>query len=242
MAELKIFQNPQEVADEFAGYFSELANAYFKNGEKLHVALSGGSTPKIWFETLVRDYKDNIPWTHTCFYWGDERMVPFESEESNYGVAKRILFDHINIPEENVFPVEGTNSIDAEIDRYSGIMLKNLTKNGSWPIFDLQILGMGDDGHTASIFPHQMELLQSEKICDKAIHPVSGQIRLTLTGKVINSSKRIIFLVTGENKQEKLKHVFEGSPESKKYPSSYIFPDAGELLFFADKAAADMIR
>ncbi len=241
MAELKIFQTPQDVANEFAAYFSGLANTYFNNGQKLHVALSGGSTPKIWFETLLRDYKDQIPWSHTCFYWGDERMVPPESEESNYGVAKRILFDHIHIPEENIFPVIGTNDIAVEIERYSGVLRKNLKKNGICPVFDLQVLGMGDDGHTASIFPHQMELLKSEKICEKASHPESGQIRLTLSGKVLNSSKRVVFLVTGDNKKEKLKQVFEGGAGSTQYPSSFILPESGELLFLVDRAAASLI-
>lgn len=242
MRKIEITETPEELANSFALYFCDLARTYKSQDKNMHVALSGGSTPKIWFKLLVQKFKTSIPWDIIHFYWGDERMVPAEHAESNYGEAKRLLFDHINIPEQNIHPVEGSNSIDDEINRYNNIISSNIACQKNFPEFDLIILGMGDDGHTASIFPHQMDLLNSKAMCAKAIHPQSGQIRLSLTGSLINCAHNIAFLITGANKAEKLEHIMEQDARSKEYPATYINPKSGNLLFYLDQQAASKLK
>jgi 6-phosphogluconolactonase len=242
MAELKIFNNPQHVAEEFADFFYKEVQECLMKKASMHVALSGGSTPKLWFKILKEKYSSKMPWHIIHFYWGDERMVSALDSESNYGEALRILFDHISIPEENIHPVIGENSIDSEITRYKELIYNNLEKSENIPVFDLIVLGMGDDGHTASIFPNQLKILESEHVCAKAEHPDTGQIRLTLTGKVINRARNIVFLITGENKAKKLGTIFLKKSGYEKFPASYIEPYFGKLFFFIDKAAATEIN
>jgi 6-phosphogluconolactonase len=238
MTELKIFRTPQNVAGEFAVFFQHLADEYSRKKQLLNVALSGGSTPKYWFEILAKEYKHTIHWELVHFYWGDERMVPSEDVESNFGEAKRILFDNISIPQENIHQVIGSNPIEDEIERYSNLIKNNLEQENGAPVFDLTILGMGDDGHTASIFPHQMDLLSSGNICGFANHPDSGQVRLTLTGTVINKARNVVFLVTGTGKAPKLRSIFTQEEGSEKFPAAHINPESGHLYFFVDSEAA----
>ncbi len=209
----------------------------------MYLALSGGSTPKIIFQTLAEMYKEKINWSKIHLFWGDERCVPPESDESNYGMTKKYLLDYIDIPKKNVHPVDGNNIPEEETVRYSD-EIKNIVrvKNG-FPKFDLVILGIGEDGHTASIFPDQMSLLNSEKICEVAVHPGSGQKRITLTGKVINNAEEIIFLITGESKANIVKELFSKDEiKVKKYPAANISPGNGTLEFFMDENAAKLLN
>lgn len=241
MTELKIFRTPQNVAKEFAVFFQHLADEYSRKKQILNVALSGGSTPKYWFEILAKEYKYLIRWELIHFYWGDERMVPSDDIESNFGEAKRILFNNISIPPENIHPVIGSNPVKDEVERYSNLIKDNLNQEDGLPVFDLVILGMGDDGHTASIFPHQMDLLSSGHICGLAYHPDSGQVRLTLTGTVINKARNVVFLVTGTGKAPKLRSIFTQEEGSEKFPAAHINPQSEHLYFFVDSEAAGKI-
>lgn len=241
MADIRVYASALELANNFSEYFLELAKSYEKENKKLHIALSGGSTPKIWFEILKDRYLNKINWKLIHFYWGDERMVSPDSEESNYGEAYRILLNSSEIPPENIHRIFGENSVDDEIERYSDYIFNKLNKNNNPPSFDLVILGMGEDGHTASIFPYEMNLFNSVRLCEASIHPLTGQKRVTLTGQVINNAKNVAFLITGENKSEKLDCIINKKEGYKLYPAAHIKPVAGNLVYFLDAAAAKLL-
>lgn len=232
---VRTFENPTKTAQAFGDY---LMKAVEQSEGNFHCALSGGSTPKILFDYLAEKYPNSALWDRVHFYWGDERCVPPTDSESNYKMTKEHLLDKIDIPDENVHRVLGENDPLTEANRYSHELTTFLPTKNELPVFDLIILGMGTDGHTASIFPHQMELLNSEKICDVAKHPDSGQSRVTLTGKVINQAKEVVFLVTGANKKEKISEIFNQNGNWKTYPSAHIKPVAGKLKWFIDAEAA----
>ncbi len=213
-----IFKNNEAVAEAFADFLQkEIAKA-----EKINIALSGGSTPKVLFDILAKKYANKIDWKKVHFYWGDERCVPPTDEESNFKMTNEKLFQQINIPSENIHRVLGENDPAEEADRYGKLIEWNLFLKDGLPIFDLIILGMGSDGHTASIFPHQMELLNSSETCAVAVHPESGQQRITLTGRVINAAKQIHFLVTGASKNSVIKEIFSKIGNYKSYPASHV--------------------
>lgn len=232
----KVFDTPQEVAKAFAEHFVDLIN----NHNQLTVALSGGSTPKILFDLLAEKHAD-MDWTKVHFYWGDERCVPPSDSDSNYKMTVDHLLSKIDMPETNIHRVTGENDPAEEAKDYSHQIEQNLPSVNGLPQFDLIILGMGGDGHTASIFPHEMELLTLDNTCAVATHPESGQQRITLTGKVINNAKEVCFLVTGAGKTEKVDEVFHKTGGWESYPASYIKPNEGELTWWMDRAAASLI-
>ena len=233
---IKIFKNTAELSFEFC---DELMKISSQKG-KCFIALSGGSTSKIIFQTLSEHFKDRIQWNKIHLFWSDERCVSPDDSESNYGMTKKYLLDFINIPEENVHRIKGENEPGMEAIRYSE-EIKNIvnSKNGL-PSFDLVILGIGEDGHTASIFPDQMHLLNSQNICEVAVHPLTGQKRITLTGSTINNSDEVIFLVTGRSKADILKKILED--QNKIYPAAFIKPINGELKYFIDEEASGLLN
>lgn len=232
--ELKIYRDKEEVARAFADYFTELA----QGRDDFHVALSGGSTPKTVFDILAREYSDTLAWDKIHLYWGDERCVPPTDDQSNYRMTVEHLISKIDIPPSNVNRILGENEPHGEAKRYSGVLERNLDRVGDTPRFDLIILGMGDDGHTASIFPHQIDLWEAPDHCVVATHPESGQKRVSLNGKVINAAAEVTFLVTGESKSEKVKAIVEGIQGSEAYPASLVDPESGKLSWFLDREAA----
>lgn len=233
--DIEIFKNPEATAKAFADYLYQRQ----LQANRLNIALSGGSTPKLLFEILAEKYSDKIQWTKFHFYWGDERCVAPSSGESNYGMTYEYLFQHIEIPEENIHRILGESTPEEEINRYSQLIADNLPSINGLPQFDLIILGIGEDGHTASIFPNQMELLTARSICAMAEHPTSGQKRITLTGTVINNAKTVCFLVTGKSKAEKVSEILNTTGDFKYYPASYIKPTHGALIWFLDKLATN---
>jgi 6-phosphogluconolactonase len=233
---IQIFKNNRDLSSHFS---DELMTISVQK-EKCFIALSGGSTPKIIFQTLSEHFKEKIRWNKIHLFWCDERCVPPDDSESNYGMTKKFLIDFTDIPEENVHRIIGENEPEQEAVRYSKEIKNNVVSKNELPSFDLVMLGIGEDGHTASIFPDQMQLLSSNKICDVAVHPFSGQKRITLTGKVINNSDKVIFLLTGKSKADILRKIIE---ENKKiYPAEFINPVNGELKFFVDDEAAELLK
>ena len=237
--ELKIYDDAASVTDAFAIHLDQ----WIKESKSpfFHVALSGGSTPKLLFRHLAEKYKDTIDWSKVHFWWGDERMVPADDDESNYKMTNELLLSQVDIPEDNIHRVHGEEDPSTESARYSDEIESLVPEKETWPAFDLIILGMGDDGHTASIFPNQMELLHSLDVCEVATHPSSGQKRITLTGKVLNSAEKTAFLVTGENKADRLQEIFSNSEKGRLLPAFHIHP-AGELYWFVDKAATGKLK
>ena len=234
-----ILKNSEELSKAFC---SALKLAVVSNKDKyFNIALSGGSTPKQIFRILSSEYKDTIDWKKVRLFWGDERCVSPENSESNYGVAKQLLIDNISLPEQNVFRIKGEEEPFGESIRYADIIKKNLKLENSLPAFDLTMLGVGEDGHTASIFPNQLHLLNSVRICETALHPETKQNRITITGKVINNSKRIFILVNGKNKAEIIKRIMENK-NSGTLPAQNIEAKNGTLNWYLDQNAAQLLK
>lgn len=229
----KVFDTPKAVAAAFAADFVALV----EQNDQLNVALSGGSTPKILFDLLAENHAD-LDWSKVHFYWGDERCVPPTDDESNYKMTVDHLLSKIEMPEANAHRVKGENDPVAETTSYGNQIKENLPSANGLPQFDLVILGMGGDGHTASIFPHEIELLNVAGTCALATHPESGQKRVTLTGKVINNALNISFLVTGAGKAEKIDEIFHKTGDWESYPAYHIKPLEGTLTWYMDESAA----
>lgn len=236
--ELKIYKDKNEVAKAFSFYFDD----FVKDKDQVHVALSGGSTPKIVFDFLAENFKESINWSRIHFYWGDERCVPPTDDDSNYKMTVEHLFSKIMVPKENIHRILGENDPKSEALRYANLLEINLDRVEGVPQFDLVILGMGDDGHTASIFPHEIELWDAEDHCVVATHPDSGQKRVSINGQVINTSKEVAFLVTGSSKAEKVKAIVEKTKGSEAYPASLVNPESGNLIWLLDKDAASLLE
>ncbi len=207
-----------------------------------HLALSGGSTPRIIFETLATEYLDTLAWDKLHIYWGDERCVPPEHTESNFKMAKDTFLSRAGIPKDQIHRMIGEAPPEEEASRYGKLLGDNLPQKDGLPEFDMIMLGLGDDGHTASIFPHQINLWNSQQSCVVAEHPVSGQLRISLSGQVINNAKEVCFLVTGKGKAEKVQELLEPRGSNIIYPASLVDPTSGDLLWYLDKDAASGLQ
>lgn len=238
--EVKIFTTTKKVAKRVAKQLLKMTQR--SPQPRFDVALSGGSTPQKLFKTLVEKYKDTIPWERIHFWWGDERCVTPSDDDSNFKMANDLLFLQVNIPQENIHRIKGENNPEAEAIRYAEEIATNLNFRDGIPVFDMILLGMGNDGHTASIFPGQLELIGSEQICAVSEHPATGQKRITLTGKVINNASLIFFLVTGEDKAKCLSEIMNDDEEAKLLPAYHISPKYGKLVWYIDEAAYSKIE
>ncbi len=236
--DLKIYKDKLEVARGFASYFAD----FIKDKSEVHIALSGGSTPKVVFDQLAKGFADTIQWSNVHFYWGDERCVPPGDDQSNYKMTVQHLFSKVDVPQENIHRILGENDPSTEAMRYANLLEINLDRVEGIPQFDLVILGMGDDGHTASIFPHEIDLWDASDHCVVATHPETGQKRVSITGKVINTAKEVVFLVTGKGKAEKVDEIHNEKGDFKKYPASLVNPESGTLYWFMDQEAASGLR
>ncbi|MDO9949578.1 6-phosphogluconolactonase [Glaesserella parasuis] len=219
----------EKIAQEFVLY-SQL-------NRPVHISLSGGSTPKLLFKTLAQEpYKSQIQWQNLHFWWGDDRMVPPQDPESNYGEVQKLLFDHIEIPAENIHRIRGEEPVEQELAIFSQ-ELTACIPNGE---FDWIILGMGIDGHTASLFPHQTDF-NDPNLAIIAKHPETGQIRISKTAKLIEQAKRITYLVTGASKAEILKEIQTTPAENLPYPAAKIKAKNGVTEWYLDSDAARLL-
>lgn len=236
--EIEVFETKTEVARALAQRLKNWwAEAGFRN-----LALSGGSTPKVWFDLLAAEFRQDLPWGELRFFWGDERCVPPDHPESNYGMTRRHLLDKVPVTEKNIFRIRGEALPEEEAQRYGQLLGKELPSRHGKPCFDLVVLGMGDDGHTASIFPHEISLWDAPEPCVVATHPETGQQRISLTGGMINNARQVVFLVTGANKAERIRQIRQRLPGYEKLPASRVSPVHGKLLWMLDgEAAAGLI-
>ena len=231
---INLLEDERRVAEALAVFLA----FYFKQRPRAAIALSGGSTPKILFEHLAESYRDRIDWSGVHFFWVDESCVPPDHAESNYGMARKLLLDPAGVPAANVHRVLGEAEAKTEKKRYAEEIRKFVDRENGLPAFDIVLLGLGDDGHTASIFPDQLKLLESRQLCATARHPASGQKRITLTGPVINNARNTVFLATGAGKADRVREIIMEEPGSDRYPAAHVRPGKGRLFWFIDDAAA----
>lgn len=228
-----IFDNAQNAVEKIA---QELL-AYSLENRPVHISLSGGSTPKLLFKTLAQvPYNTEIQWQNLHFWWGDDRMVLPNDPESNYGEVQKLLFDYIQIPIENIHRIRGEEPVETELKRFE----QELSAVVPEQVFDWIILGMGTDGHTASLFPHQTNF-DDPNLAVIAKHPETGQIRISKTAKLIEQAKRVTYLVTGASKAEILKEIQTKPAENLPYPAAKIRSKKGITEWYLDKDAAKLL-
>jgi len=191
------------------------------------------------FRYLIEKYGKTLAYPNFHFWWGDDRCVPPHNDDSNYKWATDLWLKPIGITPEKIHRVLGENDPEQEVFRYAGEIRKFIPFENGLPVFDYMLLGLGEDGHTASIFPCQMNLLTSTKICEVATHPVSGQKRITLTGPVINHSRTIVFLATGENKAQRVRDI--AVDQLPQYTASHIGSSSGRVIWLVDSDAAKLL-
>jgi 6-phosphogluconolactonase len=239
---IRIFSTPQALAESLA---IDLVNQIMqanKGDLPFIIALSGGSTPKQFFTFLGEKFANPEIWHHVHFFWVDERCVSPEDPESNFGMTNEIFLSRIDIPQENIHRIRGEGDPDIESKRYSNEIKDITVQKGGLPFFNIILLGLGEDGHTASLFPGNERLFMADNVCEAVIHPSTGQGRITITGKVINNAAIIIFLVTGQNKAEIVNNIIGQGSNKKQFPASYVKPDDGKIFWYLDEAAGSLLK
>jgi 6-phosphogluconolactonase len=237
-----IWPTAQDLALASARNFAEKVQAAVAKRGVARVAISGGSTPQAAFKLLAdpaQPFANTIPWDKLQLYWVDERTVPPDHPESNYGVCKKLLLDHVGIPPVNVHRMEGELDPEEAASRYESTLRNTLKLEGAEsPAFDLLLLGMGDDGHTASLFPHTDGLNELGRLCIANQVPQKDTWRITLTWTVINQAHEVVFEIAGAAKVDRVAEVFTGPRDPERLPSQLIRPSTGRLLLQLDEAAA----
>lgn len=236
--EVHIESTQDEIVKKFV---KDFAAAVDKEGE-IHIAISGGKTPLAGFTLLATEYNGVIDWENIHIYWVDERCVPPNDPDSNYNMAVLSFLSMIDIDNSNIHRIKGEEDPDKEALRYSIEILKYVPQVNGLPSFDFVWLGMGDDGHVASLFPHELKYLKTNRICEVASHPKTGQKRVTMTGNVLNNAKNVSFLVTGMEKAEKVQSVLRNGIDHDLLPASHIVPAKGTLNWYIDREAASSLH
>ena len=209
--------------------------------QEFNIAISGGSTPGKLFRFLAVHPHGLGVWRYVNFYWVDERCVPPDHEESNYHMAYEALLGSLELQEDQIHRIRSEDDSIREAGRYAALINKQVPQREGLPLFDLILLGMGEDGHTASIFPDRMDLIDTDQICETARHPESGQQRITLTGRTINNASQILFLISGREKSEKVAAILNEEEGRFQYPAAHIKPGHGSLEWFLDQEAACLL-
>jgi len=237
--DVRIFENLDSLSQAAAKLFIETsAQAILQRGQFL-VALSGGNTPTELYKLLAQSpYQEQIDWPRVHMFWGDERCVPIEDSENSYRQAYDALLSHVPIPAENIHRVKSNLEPAEAAKDYANVLKKFASPPLDWPRFDLVLLGMGEDGHTASLFPGSEMNVTSPTLAVAAQYQDRPANRVTLTPLVFNSARRIIFLVSGESKAQTLANVLYGGYHPEQLPAQRIRPIDGELIWMMDKLAA----
>lgn len=234
---VQVFSTPEALSEGAAKFIIELAQQSVADKGRCIIALSGGSTPERLFQLFAQSpYNTLLPWQHIYFFWGDERCVPLDDKRNNAYQAKQLLLDKINVPAKNIFRIPTNLSPAEAADQYEE-SIKQLFGDEP-PRFDLILLGMGDNGHTASLFPHTSVLHEEARMVKEVYIEEVSMYRVTMTAPLINLAHYIVFLVTGANKAAMLKTVLQGAYKPELYPAQLIDPVDGTLLWMVDEAAA----
>jgi 6-phosphogluconolactonase len=239
--DIQVLTNVAAVASAAADSFVQSAEAAIADHGEFNVCLSGGSTPKLMYELLAASPRvDQVAGHKVRFYFGDERCVPPDHPDSNYGLAKRMLLEHVRHCVNCVYRMEGERDPHEAAKDYGRLLVEKF--GNDWPRFDLVFLGMGDDGHTASLFPGTAALNEMKHRCVANFVPKLDAWRLTLTYPVFNAAAQVAFLITGASKAGTLRAVLEGPFDPQRLPSQGVRPTDGKLIYLVDEAAAAQLR
>ena len=205
------------------------------------IVLSGGSTPRTLYQLLASDFRNRIPWANVHIFWGDERYVPPDDPGSNYRMAREALLDHVPCPPANIHPVPiHYPSPDVAARDYDRTLRDQFA--GEWPHFDFVLLGIGDDGHTASLFPGSLALAERTRWVVAARAPVEPHVRVTLTLPALTRGRAVHVLVSGAAKAEALRHVLGGAGDWIKYPAAGVRLGTASVIWWADRDAAALVH
>ncbi len=238
---INIFNSQEEVLNALANYFVETAASSIASHGQFSVALSGGSSPKKLYELLVSpSFKDKVEWNKVHFFFGDERYVPHTDPQSNYLMAKKALLEPLDLSYKQIFPVDTSLSPEEAAKKYTTDI--NHYFAGTDVCFDLILLGLGDNSHTASLFPHT-PVLHDKTVAVKEVFLEDQQVfRITMTAQLINQAHHIAFLVYGESKALAVHHVLEDKKDIENYPAQLIKTQNGDLQWFLDHGAASQLK
>lgn len=240
--DLKIFPTGKELVHQVADDFLSELHHKFNKKEIMTVALSGGSTPAILFAELST-YSQRPEWQWTKIFWSDERMVSPDHPQSNYKLAKFLLLDQVGILESHIFRVPTALPPPEAAKHYERLIRQEVPagKDGL-PQFDWIFLGVGEDGHTASLFPGADTLQIKDELCAMAVNPESGQYRVTFTLPLINRARKVAFLVIGHSKSKVVADILLEKPHARNYPAAMVHPLQGELVWYLDQKAASGLK
>ena len=233
VSRIELVADPPALAERVAEWMTAIAAA---TEGRIRVALSGGSTPKALYALLASDkFSGRFPWQRTFWFWGDERFVPYDHPESNYRMVREAMLARAPVPRENIHPIPTDGDPEDAAGRYERALKSEYgspTLDAARPFFDITLLGLGEDGHTASLLPGD-KLLDERRRWVGAVAHGRPEIRITLTYPILDSSRHVAFLVAGKAKADALRRARAGD---RRLPASRVHP-AGELIWFVDRAA-----
>ncbi|MDX2321587.1 MAG: 6-phosphogluconolactonase [Moritella sp.] len=234
----RTFETPEQVVESLANSLVE----YSKQDKPVHISLSGGSTPKLLFKVLAQaPFATSITWANLHFWWGDERCVAPDDAASNFGEANALLFSQVALPTENIHRILGEDAPEKEVVRFAQEMQANIPASNGMPCFDWILLGMGTDGHTASLFPGQTDY-DDQNISIIAQHPESGEFRISKTARLLANAKRISYVVMGEGKAQVIKQIHDNDDAALAYPAAQVTAKQGKTEWYLDAGAARLIN
>lgn len=238
---LHITSGAGELASRLADFIRDDIQAVLARQDRYTFVLSGGSTPKLLYQLLATEpYKNSIPWEKIHFFWGDERFVPFEDSRNNAKMAFDELLSHVPADPANIHIMQTGLTPGEASGQYTEILKSYFPGDGA--TFDLVLLGMGDDGHTLSLFPGTDIVHEQDKWVDAFYLDAQSMYRITLTAPIVNRARKVVFLATGKNKAGVLYEVLKGASAPDLYPSQVIQPSMGELHWFVDEEAAALVK
>ena len=238
--EVRKLTTPQDLFQAAAEEVIQAVQESVKERGRFTIALSGGSTPRGLYTLIASNASTALPWDRMFFFFGDERHVSPDSPESNFRMANESLLSKVSIPSKNIFRIPSENfDAEAAAREYEKTLRDFFgTAAKQCPRFDLVLLGLGPDGHTASLFPQTPALREESRLVIANWVEKLKTYRITLTLPVINATRRVVFLVSGTDKAAALHEVLEGTEPGEKYPSKLVHPKEGKLIWFVDRAAA----
>jgi 6-phosphogluconolactonase len=241
---VEVFDNLVLLTRRAAQEVLQRAEAAVARREQFTLALSGGSTPRGLYELLVSDeYRARIPWRRAHFFWGDERSVPPDHPDSNFGMVRSAMLSKVEVPAENIHRIEAELPASVAAQAYEEhIRAFFRLKPGQGPPFDLALLGLGADAHTASLFPGMEAVREKERLVIATSAPKLGSPRITLTPPALNAAAEVMFLVAGADKASALAAVRQGPIDRDRYPAQAIAPSHGSVLWLVDEAAASRLQ
>lgn len=242
MRDLQIFEKVDDLINALANLIVDVAKKSIRQRGEFNFVLSGGGSPRKLYELLASTaFRDKIEWEHTYFFFGDERFVPEGDAERNSLMAKESLFDPLNIKNQNIFEVDTTGTPEESAQKYSDSIDAHFKSKAVE--FDFILLGIGDNSHTASLFPHTSVLMEKEATVKSVFVEELDKYRITMTAPMINNAKNIAFLVFGKDKAEAVHHILEDSEGSaEEFPAKLIHSNNNNLVWFLDEEAAALIH